>query len=487
MKKNMLHVAILILVNLTSIAQVHVDRRNTLPVRRCDGCAWDLAMYQQLGVIGNDWYGTEFIGTAPAENVVHQNTWWPITHRGTAFKRTVNGQLRSFLRRTAGFGESDDDFNFTLKPINDGLYDEAQQRFNTDHEVIGEIDLPANFWSKYNEYNSIVPKQGLDQICVYGPWVHDAIGDEHNNLEIHPAEQLWWTTQYNGLHTYHLNLFQDASRRFDTRGQYEEVQNLKFKDVWVPNPLKGVFSIAFEAPLNAKTREFEIKVLESRNAVTSADSNKIHYLIYKNDTLVKLTEPRGVDYFKIKFDSLAIDVYSLIPNFNTGKTDSLIKGFIVIETAVEKKRFGSIYELMEPEGFLIFNLEEKNKLYRAPNSLSRFSVEVSLDSIKCFSVDDDKGNEDLFGYLGVKIINESEWPSGVSILGNNESNLLWSRLDGNCLNLRKNQVARIYKKLTFTLLKTDSLIIVGDLNEDDDNDDNNPNDTDNSNYVEDVG
>ncbi len=481
--------AILLTISIGTNAQVHVDRRNSLPIRRCD--AWELAMYQQLGVIGNDWYGTEYLGTAPAETLQHINAWWPITYNGKAFKRTVKGQLLSFFRRTAGFGQDDDDYNFSVMPIKDNLFEEAKERLKPDeNNVKGEIDLPSNFWSKYNEYSTNVPKQELDQICLYGPWVHDAITifKDHNYLEIHPIQQLWWTTIYNGLHTYHLNLFQDASNRFDTRGQYEEVQDLKFKEVWAPNPVKGVFSIAFEAPLNTKTREFEIKVLESRNVVQSMDHNRIHYLIYKNDTLVKMTEPRGTDYFKVKFDSLAIDAYSLIPNFNTGKTDSIIKGFIVIETSIEKNYSGNFSNLGNPTALLIFNVEEKSKLKKTPTtSLPQFKVDVVLDSIKCFRVDDHDDAEDLFGYLGVKIINENELPIGVSILGNIESNLLWSRLDGDdyTLHLRKNQVAKINKKLTYTLSKTDSLIIVGDLDEDDDNDDNNPNDMDMGNWVED--
>lgn len=469
----------LMLGNLFSVAQVHIDRRATLPINRCE--TWQLAMYQQLGVIGNNWNGIELIGTAPAENLVHQNTWWPIIYDGKAMKRTVTGQLINFLRRTAGTGESDDDFNFVVSPIKDELFEIAQRRFQSHFEVNGEIDLPTSLWNKYNEYYPIVPKQELDIICIYGPWVHDAIdflGANHNYLEIHPTEQLWWASIHNKVLTYHLNLWQDCSGRFDNEDQYEEVQNLEFKNTWTKDPLKGIFSVAFESPLKTKTLDFQIKIQEINNGVLSNDQYKTHYLIFKNDTIAKVTEPPGLDYFKVKFDSLAIDAYSILPNFATGVVDTLIKGFIVIETNVEKKYF-------QPPGYIIFNVEERNMPELNKNIQLKFNVEVILDSLKCLSVDDDKGNEDLFGYFGVKIVNESQLPLGATIHGSEPSNLLWKRLDGSSLHLRKNQVEKINKKILFNLNKTDTLIIVGDLNEDDDNDDGNPNDTDTDNNVED--
>jgi hypothetical protein len=228
-----------------------------------------------------------------------------------------------------------------------------------------------------------------------------------------------------------------------------------------------------------------MRILESNSVLKPSGTFQTYTLVYKGRNLLKVTQPANLKYFQVRFDDVALDATSLIPNLVTGRTDTVIKGFIILEATLKKGSQLPNGPLLGSFGWLICELEEKSVMHQSPNPVSKYQVSVTLDSIQCYSVNDNGGDEDIIGFTGVRIKSPNILPSGVTIEGHSGGSLLWSRVDGEPLRLRSKQVARINKTLTFTLVASDSLFIVADLNEDDDNDDGNPNALDTDNYIED--
>ncbi len=516
MQSKILLVAFLSFFHSYLAAQIKVDRRDNIPIVRPDDYLFATA--NQLGVIGNSYFKDVKIGTAPVDQYITQtNTHFPVD----GFKRTICGTLESFHIKSTGWNDDDDDVHFEIRPdfASKALMEEvnlsiiesnsklikrsilksfasqiavvdlksisAIEEYNKKIEgfnkkfptnphmfrtlktvVLSEIDVQG-FYQKYlKKYSENVSKQEIDCTCSYGPWVHDAanttFGSYHDNYEIHPAEQVWWVNQHNGNNVYHLYLFNDASNRFDDKDDYDKDDGT-FYGPWTPNPLNGTFALAFSVRLRAPTQIFTISKIADKNANIKIDG-RTHYLVYKNDTLLKIDEPEGPDVMSITFDKVGFDPYEML------KGDSVIRGFVVITASIGKP-----------------NDESGNLMLKVENSIKRLRVitggiagirpryKVTLEKIECIGVDDDGNQEEIYGYSGVAAFSPKTFASGINILpSNSNSSLFWSILDNSpTLLLRKGDTHAVNVVKEFELDNDAWLEIRSDLNEDDDNGDNN--------------
>lgn len=79
-------------------------------------------------------------------------------------------------------------------------------------EVLPEIDISDDVYiNKLRKYTSNVPKQEIDFVGVFGPWVFDK--GHMANVEIHPTEQVGWVNRIGNNEMYHLYTFLDNSNR----------------------------------------------------------------------------------------------------------------------------------------------------------------------------------------------------------------------------------------------------------------------------------
>lgn len=515
MQSKILLVAFLSFFHSYLAAQIKVDRRDNIPIVRPDDYLFATA--NQLGVIGNSYFKDVKIGTAPVDQYITQtNTHFPVD----GFKRTICGTLESFHIKSTGWHDDDDDVHFEIRPdfrsialkeeVNLGIIESNYQKikrsilksfasqiavvdlksvtaienynkkigeFNRQFPaishmfrtlktvVLSEIDV-QDFYQKYlKKYSENVSNQEIDCTCSYGPWVHDAanttFGSYHDNYEIHPAEQVWWVNQQNGNNMYHLYLFNDASNRFDDKDDYDRDDGT-FYGPWTPNPLDGTFALAFSVRLRAPTQVFTINKIIDKNVNVKIDG-RTHYLVYKNDTLLRVDEPDGPDVMTVIFNKVGFDPYEML------KGDSVIRGFVVIT--------GSIGKQGDVSGNLMLKVVNSIKRFRIPGNTAgiRPMYKVTLEKIECIGVDDDGNREEIYGYSGVAAFSPKTIAAGINILpSNSNTSLFWSILDNSSpLLLRKGDIHPVNVVKEFELDNEAWLQIRSDLNEDDDNGDNN--------------
>lgn len=346
---------------------------------------WLSAMDDQLGVIGSDYDGPEQIGSAAFERRILEdgnpptildpiNFWYPQKRHGESLfiKRTLVGTVTpnrdGALEKENNSGEDESDA--TSPPhIADvsGLY--FDRDFNVDvapdpkyryliteshppalsiqqsvkltkenfrlHNATGEYNNPCTqpFQKVEAEIDSSPAAKSrlLDhvrinqKIGIYGPWIYDKGHCYHP--EIHPAEEIWWTTNIEGgALRYHLNLFCDSSKRFWWRDQMDDGTKLK---PWGAPPIRGTFAIAFEAEIGKPGKKFEVSN-EKDNQDRSVDYNVIEYpntdqvynLMYKGNVLISFVPHNNA--FIAYFDRVG-----LRPGSN-----NIVRGFLVLKTSV---------------------------------------------------------------------------------------------------------------------------------------------------------
>jgi hypothetical protein len=503
--------------------QPKITRFENLPTFSEDA-KYNMALTQQFGVIGNNYLGETQIGKAPAETVSSFNSHYPID----GYKRTICGNLNSYFIKTED-NVDDDDVHFIMRPdypskqlmdshnlfIRDlntsnlkrfptlapflttianpdiksinGIeaYNETIASLNkliftlnkgTDsrllrnlkHEIYGEIDLPNHqFITKFTEN---VPKQELDCTCIYGAWVNDRLavpfGSYHDNLEIHPTEQAWWSYQKSPIETvYYLGAFGDASGIFYKRDNYDtEDGDYTFFGTWLKCPQTETHAIPFEIKNKMPTLVFNTEKKVSNGGVTPQPNElPTQVLMFKNDTLLRVNNNSAM---AIRFDKVGIA--------RIVGQDTFYRGFVVFQT-----QFGdggcsgtviSKVTVTKP-GFFI---RPPIDVFSQPTT-----VKVTLKNIQCLSVDDGDDVEDILGYAGVVAFSTKTGVAKIPIMPKDkESFLLFSRLDNSSLSIRKNQVIDINESRTFELDDDAFVVINSDLDEDDGNDDKNINDLD---------
>ena len=505
-------------------AQVTLTRFNVLPAFTATA-QYDLAMTQQFGVIGNNFISDIEIGKTPAETVSSFNSLYPID----GFKRTICGTFHQYFIKTKD-NVDDDDVHFNIRPelasrellndINRQIKDvniAKLKGFNFKQNVIeavsnpdintvagieaynaiigplnksisainssfgtrqlremkavvfGEIDLP--FHQFLTKFGDNVPKEELDCGCIFGPWVNDRLsvpfGSFHDNIEIHPAEQVWWTYKKNSNETvYFLGAFGENSGIFHNREHYDtDGGKLSFFGPWHPCPQRETYAIPFEIKNKMPTLTFTLeKNVSNGGAVRTPNEPPTRVLMFKNDTLLRVHNATLMD---VSFDKIGI---SKIVN-----QDTFIKGFLVLQTNISGNS--------DCNGTVITKVTaNKNKVrILPPFAVQVPTLKVTLKNIQCLAIDDGNGNteEEILGYAGVVAFSAKTGISKIPIMPKNkESFLLFNRLDKASLNLKKNQIVDINESRIFEMDNEDYIVIKSNLDEDDNNDDNNINDLD---------
>ncbi|MGB8194195.1 MAG: hypothetical protein WCF67_19850 [Chitinophagaceae bacterium] len=473
----------------SSFAQTTFSYRNVTdnrkqPVQRYRNCIittlgfhindgkFDRAVNDQLGVIGNDFDGSMEIGMAPAEGALYKNIWFPID----GYKRSFIGKHTAIFSMDLNDGDaSDDDWNVRLETsLSNPLIAANEQKLTNENDrkypiniINGEIDIKQVNKDHLMEYENYSPKVFIDHIGMYGPWVSDhgwrsgwissVVGSHGTYIEIHPMEQLWWTEKQGNNRIYHLNMANDNSGRYNERSDFDT--DTRLVTVWHTNPMKHTYYIPFAIPLRGETVKYSFARL-SENNITARYSDGIdHRLTYKGRTILTIKEPPN-DIIKIDFINTGIDPEAFLRN----ERDTIIKGFIKIETSLGKT--GSDYA-----GNLFLRLTEEN-----PNLVlsEQRRFRVTLENITCISVDDGDSQEDIMGFIGVRAESTVFFPSQANHLPDNSpSPLLWAKLDGQAQKIKKDESIVINKSFLYTLPGGSIITLFADLDEDDGNADKN--------------
>lgn len=476
---------------------------NSLPV--VNGDLYKKAVYNQLGMIGNDFNGIESIGTESAEGGVDE-IWQPLilSNGIEGHKRTVCGNLQEFYRRTPTrvgstiFGE-DDDYNFYINPqFSSKQYLElAKTKYalnpHASDRIGAEIDIKFTHWKLLKKYANL-PNPNIDCICAYGPFVYDQPNeDDHQYFEIHPAEQIWWTQKYQNGFTgvtnsicYNFLQYQDNSGRFN---------------IWEKNPSTGTFAIPFELTNRKKPVRFLVETLNKSGLLDAQENYSHYYLVNNGDTLVDVSVPNSQHFYTISFEKVGIYKPDAYRQFITGFVAFKIKLDAVRDQHEDPFSIPGI--TFKGSGFVHCRIWKENLQYDGipvgiPVSFpgvsvqpQRFLVEVKLDSMKClysndyglFSNDD---VSEVYGYAGIKIDSKTyPYPIGSSFMSNQgKDGLLWSALDdiGESIHFTKGMVKRFDEGRTYILGPNDEIHLNGEMKEDDESKDGNPTDSDGDGY-----
>lgn len=158
-----------------------------------------------------------------------------------------------------------ENYNATAKKINNKYYQVNNYVSHflryAQYTITAEIDIKDEFHNIYRKYSFSDPKEEVNCLCSYGAWVDDRrnviFGSYHDYLEIHPADQIWWTF-YKDLSTtkYRLILLSDNSDNFNDRSDFD-TDGRTFFGPWQSTPLHGTFAVAFQ--LNLSKREIELR------------------------------------------------------------------------------------------------------------------------------------------------------------------------------------------------------------------------------------
>lgn len=309
---------------------------------------------QNQGVIGNDFYADFEIGMAQNDNP------WQISGTATdyqpidGFKRTLTGKLLEFRYMD---GVKDDDLNFIIEvdPKHELLVKHQKniKRVNGRpwNVVFGEIDIFDN-WHKYYKPPYSVPVAFIDNISLYGPWVLELYDRSENPIhplkkhgnfhEIHPAEQVWWVKKRNNGNTFNFIMANDASNRFDDRGDYTAYGNTKVENRWVNTPLNGVFAIAFSFNPKVEKLNFRINTICQSGVKPTTTEPRLHYLTNQRDTLVSIEEV-GEKMVAIDFENVGFLPRPLWEGDQTG----VVSGFLLLKSTVYREEGNLKLEVIE--------------------------------------------------------------------------------------------------------------------------------------------
>lgn len=353
----------------------------TLGTQNDEGKFQSLTASKQLGVVGNNFRGSEEIGSACFERESTSkfipnniNFWYlqraPNDHR-PYFKRTLCGTVLKSKQVRIVDTYPDYDVNINIRPDPDYMYlltDAKPREYTTimnlqweaskvsidnlltkpawnwegssgqascdDPETIEEfenieVEIAPEYWPQNNHpfgrarLTDMALIRTGKKMCAYGVWIWDEGHCRH--AEIHPAEQLWWSDPDGTGMKYTCNVFCDASKRFWWRHQMDDGTKMH---PWGAPPVKGLFAIAFDVPLTLNdaaignvAKRFEVSNIEDYNVMEYPNANQVYLLNYQGRTLVSFI-PRN-NAFRVSFEHVGLD-----PVTNS------VKGFLVIETSV---------------------------------------------------------------------------------------------------------------------------------------------------------
>ena len=404
---------------------------------------FERATRDQLGVIGEDFPGDVRIGVARNENGYE-----PVD----AHKRTFSGLLTSVV----GNGEyAKGDWDFGLRMIGENAIVRANLTRLTSKklshplgDLVGAVDFKGEKPGSYGylKYSPSLPAPMIDGVGMYGPWVFRRRSGK-TSIEIHPMNQLWWTTKAKEGRRFHLLILNDLSGRFahydDFEGSTKDLE-ASWLGGYRSGALRGsTFAVAYE--LRGKT-VYEISSPSLRRPRLSIGKRRTRPLGSAGSTSVV----QGVE-----------DLSDVIDVGVERDPSNDKRGFIVIRT----KYLGNAANAGESPEMLSLVVSEHVSLPKPPKR-----VRVTLDSIHCLGADDSGGIEELIGYVGVRAT-DGVWPALANVAPKEGSPLLWKALDDGIesapLRLGKNQAKEFGKSVEYELAAAATLTLVADLDEDD--------------------
>jgi len=303
---------------------------------------YNTAVNDQLGVIGNDFFGPQLLTQSKNDNdwekTLTPTDYFTIYRPGQ--KMTFCGKV---LQQELSDGFVDDDLNIQIvcNPKNPAFEPKYMQIKNRGRNLYpwpmieGEIDIDDGFHKFFDPKSSgfKFPTVNKTDICLYGPWVeevYDADEDvnplkDHPDVhEIHPAEQFWWIEKTTTGFRYYLNAANDGSGRFEESG-------------WISNESKNTFAIAFDIRKRYGGKLiYQLTNVCSQGTTPQTADGKKHYLLLGKDTLIQVEEPAGADIVSVSFAEVGLDPYALLKD----QTDSVIKGFIVLQSKIKNYTHG---------------------------------------------------------------------------------------------------------------------------------------------------
>jgi len=361
-----------------------VDNRTILPLATAEDNKLFAQALKQMDVIGNDFYGEQFIGMAAAERSdiisTHTDTWFPID----GFKRTVCGTMTNYFAYDGSvFSDNDDDLNLNIVPSVDfrPLLGQATTVGNRRAgknvfygHIQAEIDvLDAPYKDFFYPNKPDAPKLNTN-VCAFGPFVSDA-GHDHKP-EIHTTEQIWWKDGNNYL----LSFMCDVSGRFDglLDANDPKITNLNntgddydtddgkhtFGGPWSPRPIKGSYAIAFNVIKGEELVRFDIRKVAGKNyEPVSVQNANTHYLVYQGDTIAVVTESDNLD-MNIKFEKVV-----RVPAFTRVLAPS-IRGYIILQMNTGKAFTGYVNGKRNDDGGQLLVKVAKSVIKKKPPVIS---------------------------------------------------------------------------------------------------------------------
>lgn len=327
-----------------------------------DAALWEVTEAEGMGVIGSDYRGQEEIGSAPFERagsyVPNRFNFWypqrppqePRDHRNPFYKRTLSGIVDAgekpyIVNEDVPYLDDDVVFNVTPLPKYRYLVTDAHKPEMGKLEIMKIIwrdrEIPYNqcrepFKFVHSEIDvkesgkikllALLKGREGKQVSAYGPWIYD-YGHCHHP-EIHPAEQIWWSSTIDSVRAYNLNIFADSSKRFLWRNQMDSDDGkLTELKPWGAPPITGIYALSFEVELKPGKyfgKKFEVRSLDQWNVASHSNGIKTYNLAYQGNDLISFIP--NSDLFKVSFERVGLK-----PG-----TNNIVRGFLVIETSVGK-------------------------------------------------------------------------------------------------------------------------------------------------------
>ncbi len=357
--KKTLFILIAILVNYCLSAQT-VTRLQQIPeLTPSLATKWGKAAMQN-DVIGNDFFTDQKIGFSNS-NRFHTGLdgWKPVD----GFKRTLGGVADSIYEFWEGNNNVDINIDMNSRNILPDFIQRYQSAVATglkedddaaDRGLQIELDLYQSGGNGL--FNSLPNRPKVknldakpDTIFAFGPLVMDVNHD--HKPEIHPAEQVWWRRKENSIDNHYLLFSCDQSDRFDDKRDFDlsSAEETSFTP-WAKRPLKGLFAIPFVINPGKTKAQVTIITLREKNSKDNYTDGKLHFLLYKSDTLAVVKEnANNKDRVKISFHNIC---------YGIGSWSGSVMGYVVLQMEAGKTNTGSVLD-NDQGGYLFLKVQKE--------------------------------------------------------------------------------------------------------------------------------
>lgn len=306
---------------------------------------WGKASMQN-DIIGNDFFTDQKIGFSNS-NRFHTGLdgWKPVD----GYKRTLAGVADSIYEFWEGYNNVDINIDMNSRNILPDFIQRYQHAVAVglrEDEDAADRGLQIEL-DQYSSSGNRLFKTGVsrprtknidtkpDTLFAFGSLVLDVNHD--HKPEIHPAEQIWWRRKENSTDDFYLFFSCDQSDRFDDKRDFDIKQGEEQQFIpWAPRPFKGFFAIPFVVSPGKTKAQFTIVTLSEENSKKNFTDGKLHFLLYKNDTLAVVKENTGNnDRVKVSYHNICNGIDG---------TGNSVMGYVVLQMEAGKPNTGTIFD-----------------------------------------------------------------------------------------------------------------------------------------------